>query len=278
MARRILRAFAENGDRTEVDNDTQSSGIVNYQQGYPPRYQLNPETDPTALRINRGRHNQLWHDLSSNIKEWQEQLAPNFITAAANGGTAFSYPLGMVVWDGAGYRRSTSANNTADVTDNANWEDYNFSSFDPSTLGTASAEDVGVAVGNVPQLADIGSGVAGLPAVDGSQLTGLDFLDVRVNFNGIGTPAVRDSLNVSSIFDNAVGDQTVNFQNALSTSDYTFTTSGSSGNATQSAAVWAVNGTLLTTSIRLRTAIISVTGSNTRSDIQNVCLMIAGGN
>ncbi len=130
MARRILRPFAENGDRTAIDDDTQSSGIVNYQQGYPARYSLNPATDPTALRLSRARHNQLWHDLSSNTKEWQEQFAPSFITAAANGGVAFSYPLGMVVYDpdNLGYRRSTVANNTAVVTDNASWEDHDFSS------------------------------------------------------------------------------------------------------------------------------------------------------
>ena len=39
-------------------------------------------------------------------------------------------------------------------------------------LGTAALEDVGTAIGDVVQLEDVG-GVAGLPAVDGSQLTGL---------------------------------------------------------------------------------------------------------
>lgn len=132
MARRIINPFAENGDRTAVADSTQSNGVVSYEQGYGPQYSLNPATDPSSRRIGRDPHNQIFHDLSSNIKEWQEQLAPNFITAANNGGTAFSYPLGMVVWDGTGYRRSTSANNTAVVTDDANWEDYDFSGEDVS--------------------------------------------------------------------------------------------------------------------------------------------------
>ncbi len=138
MARRILRAFAENGDRTAIDDDTQSSGIVNYQQGYPARYSLNPASDPAALRLSRARHNQLWHDLSSNIKEWQEQFAPSFITAEANGGTAFSYPLGIVVYDpdNSNYRRSTVANNTAEVTDNGSWEDYDFSRGGDEAVGS----------------------------------------------------------------------------------------------------------------------------------------------
>lgn len=41
-----------------------------------------------------------------------------------------------------------------------------------------------------------------------------------VNFNGTGTPAIRQSYNVSSITDNATGDFTVNFTNALTDTDY----------------------------------------------------------
>jgi len=40
-------------------------------------------------------------------------------------------------------------------------------------LGTAAVEDVGTSIGDVVQLEDV-SGSAGLPAVDGSQLTGID--------------------------------------------------------------------------------------------------------
>lgn len=57
----------------------------------------------------------------------------------------------------------------------------------PSGLGTAATEDVGTAIGNVVQLEDV-SGSAGLPAVDGSQLTGIlapgiEFLERRVISN-----------------------------------------------------------------------------------------------
>jgi hypothetical protein len=41
-----------------------------------------------------------------------------------------------------------------------------------------------------------------------------------VNFNGTGTPSVRDSSNVASITDNAAGDFTVNFSNAFGAGDY----------------------------------------------------------
>jgi hypothetical protein len=46
-----------------------------------------------------------------------------------------------------------------------------------------------------------------------------------VNFNGTGTVAIRQSYNVSSITDNAVGDYTVNFTNALT--DGNFSVAGS---------------------------------------------------
>lgn len=41
-----------------------------------------------------------------------------------------------------------------------------------------------------------------------------------VNFNGTGTPAIRNSANVSSIGDNGTGDYTVNFSTAMPTADY----------------------------------------------------------
>ena len=53
-----------------------------------------------------------------------------------------------------------------------------------------------------------------------------------VNFNGTGTVAIRASGNVSSITDNAVGDYTVNFTNAMPDANYAVcgTASGTSFN------------------------------------------------
>jgi hypothetical protein len=41
-----------------------------------------------------------------------------------------------------------------------------------------------------------------------------------VNFNGNGSVAIRANFNVNSITDNAVGDYTVNFSNAMSDANY----------------------------------------------------------
>ena len=41
-----------------------------------------------------------------------------------------------------------------------------------------------------------------------------------VSFNGTGTVAIRDDFNVNTITDNGTGDYTVNFDNAMSNSNY----------------------------------------------------------
>jgi len=41
-----------------------------------------------------------------------------------------------------------------------------------------------------------------------------------VNFNGTGTVAIRDDLNVSSITDNGTGDYTINFATAMANANY----------------------------------------------------------
>jgi hypothetical protein len=55
-----------------------------------------------------------------------------------------------------------------------------------------------------------------------------------VNFNGTGTVAIRAAYNVSSITDNAAGDYTVNFTNAMPDTSYTtqITTNRASVNTT----------------------------------------------
>ena len=60
-------------------------------------------------------------------------------------------------------------------------------------------------------------------AADGSSpvtLTGQTAAKAWVNFNSIGTVAVRQSGGVSSISDNGTGDYTVNFATALTDANY----------------------------------------------------------
>jgi len=51
-----------------------------------------------------------------------------------------------------------------------------------------------------------------------------------VNFNGVGTVAIRDSYNVSSITDNSVGSYTINFSTSMPNSNYSTALGCSSNN------------------------------------------------
>lgn len=82
------------------------------------------------------------------------------------------------------------------------------------------------------------------------------FCRAWVNFNGVGTIAIRASFNVSSITDNGVGDYTVNFTNAMPDANYSLTTSGKyPASAGTAAPVCGINRNtnLATTSARINT-------------------------
>jgi hypothetical protein len=63
----------------------------------------------------------------------------------------------------------------------------------------------------------------------GGQPTIAGLAKAWVNFNGTGTPAIRASLNVSSITDNGVGDYTVNFTTAMPDGNYVWAATGGDG-------------------------------------------------
>ena len=52
-----------------------------------------------------------------------------------------------------------------------------------------------------------------------------------VNFNGVGTVAIRASFNTSSITDNGVGDYTINFTTSFPDANYSLSGTTSSSNA-----------------------------------------------
>jgi len=57
-------------------------------------------------------------------------------------------------------------------------------------------------------------------------LTGQSAAKAWVNFNGTGTIAIRDSVNVGSVVDNGTGIYTVNFTNSMANSSYSSTGTG----------------------------------------------------
>jgi len=94
-----------------------------------------------------------------------------------------------------------------------------------------------------------------------------------VNFNGTGTVAIRSSYNVSSITDNATGDYTVNFTNALSDANYCSQGTAQYGSASNPAIVSIKTATTPTT-----TAInfIVCNDANTTFDSSIVNILVFG--
>ena len=94
-----------------------------------------------------------------------------------------------------------------------------------------------------------------------------------VNFDGTGTPAIRASLNVSSITDNGTGDYTVNFTTAFADTNYCVTTSNKYDDANTSFAngvtvVARYSTAFQTGSVRVQTGITAL------ADTIAVCVAI----
>ena len=84
-----------------------------------------------------------------------------------------------------------------------------------------------------------------------------------VNWNMTGTPAIRKAMNVSSITDNGVGDQTINFSTALPDANYSWQLSSQHVTGTASI-IMAANVASAPTTTQFRvSAIFSNTASTT---------------
>ena len=98
--------FADVGGKTPIPTDTQVSGEVSYEQGWTSKYELDLTTNPDALPIPRQKSNDLMFNVTDNIRQYQTQGTPQWITAADNnpGGvpTAFAYDLYALVRHDAG--------------------------------------------------------------------------------------------------------------------------------------------------------------------------------
>ena len=73
-----------------------------------------------------------------------------------------------------------------------------------------------------------------------------------VNFNGNGTVAIRDSNNVSSLTDNASGDYTTTFTNAMNNANFSASSFAGTGTVTAQTSSQSLQG-ISTTTIRTLT-------------------------
>ncbi len=96
-----------------------------------------------------------------------------------------------------------------------------------------------------------------------------------VNFNGIGTVAIRASGNVTNITDNGTGDYTVNFTTAMVDANYNYVScckEDNGGAADRTDKVVTANRETGQTT-RLRVSSFQTT-SGTRSDVIDVCISV----
>lgn len=109
--------FAFAGDVSSIPDPLQVSGSVSMTEGWNFNYQRDLDTDPAARPIDRSTMNWLLLQVTTALQALQQSSTAEFITAAQNGGVAFSYGLGSVVlWSASGnapfvkYVSITSAN------------------------------------------------------------------------------------------------------------------------------------------------------------------------
>lgn len=111
--------FAQLGDKATIP-ETATGLEVNFTTGYTAAYEADPDTDPTARYVERDGQNTLFFILSSNDKQWYENLYPPFITAAENGGTPFPYKKNIIV-SRAGINYISLEDNNQDTPPSAKW-------------------------------------------------------------------------------------------------------------------------------------------------------------
>jgi hypothetical protein len=115
--------FARSGDKVVVPDAVDPGGLVSYDQGYGPNYEL-AKTNPNALDIERTKMNELFFDMTTALQEYQSNGTPDWISNAQNGGVAFPYPLSARVryTDGLIYQ-SMKAANTSLPTVAGDWQE-----------------------------------------------------------------------------------------------------------------------------------------------------------
>ncbi len=112
MAQKYFKnQFAASGDTEAVPDDSVNT-LVSYETGYTPEYELDPDIDPNGNYIGRPRMNQLFKDITGNLKQWQDSGYPEFV-ADDGTGSPLSYAAGRVVELSGVYYRANTLTTTA---------------------------------------------------------------------------------------------------------------------------------------------------------------------
>lgn len=117
--------FAQNGDKQSIVENSDSHGYVNYNDGFGPDYEKDLATDAQAKPPERNTFNELFNCITENVKQYQENGFPEFITAADNGGISFAYSrLAIVNYNNELYISLVDNNTVLPGTDETKWQPY----------------------------------------------------------------------------------------------------------------------------------------------------------
>jgi microcystin-dependent protein len=120
MSNYIDKAWAENGDKTDIPVNAQVDGSVSYDQGFTELYERNVATDPTAIPLSRTKFNFEKNKITSNLKQWLDQCYPDYYQFD-NLGNPVEYKIYSAVRYNNGVYLSKVNNNTALPTDSTKW-------------------------------------------------------------------------------------------------------------------------------------------------------------
>ncbi len=126
MAKYIQTVWATTGLKTAIPEATVGDGSVSYPQGWGTDYEQDPVTNPTTAKFPELRDfNQLFSDITENIKQSQENSFPTWI-ADAGSGTPFSYGQYRIVeYTDNNLYISLVNTNTEEPTAGSDWQLFN---------------------------------------------------------------------------------------------------------------------------------------------------------
>lgn len=114
MTKYFLNPFATSGDKEAVPDTPGASTLVNYEEGYTPEYELDPDTDPNGNYVGRQRMNQLFFDITENLKFLQDSSYPEFVVDDGTG-SPVAYPINAIVrFSGINYIAIVDGTTTTD--------------------------------------------------------------------------------------------------------------------------------------------------------------------
>jgi len=102
-------------DLTSIPDAAAVDGSVSYQEGWTVPYQYNLLTNPSALPIPRGQMNELFYDITLNIKQYQEYGTPEWYSGV-------SYPIYARVYYNNLVYQNLVASNTATPGTDLTWQ------------------------------------------------------------------------------------------------------------------------------------------------------------